>query len=157
MILPDVNVLVYAFRREAEHHERYATWLSGVVAGADELALHDMVLAGMARIVTSPRIFADPAPMPVTLDFLGRVRTAQRARWLPSGSATWDQLAELARQDRGIRGNLVPDAHLAALALAHGCRIATADRGFARFPGLSWFDPAATTNRAGRSTPSTGR
>lgn len=148
MILPDVNVLVYAFRREAEHHERYATWLAGVIAGADELALHDVVLASMARIVTNPRIFADPAPMSATLDFLSRVRAARRARWLPPSSVTWDELDQLTRQDRGIRGNLVPDAHLAALALAHGCRIATADRGFARFPGLTCFDPAAATSPA---------
>lgn len=62
MILPDVNVLVYAFRREAEHHERYADWLARLVAGADELALHDTVLAAVARVVTHPKIFADPAP-----------------------------------------------------------------------------------------------
>ncbi|MPZ65561.1 MAG: PIN domain-containing protein [Pseudonocardiaceae bacterium] len=142
MILPDVNILVYAFRREAEHHERYAKWLAGVIAGADELALHDVVLAGMARIVTNPRIFADPAPMSATLEFLGRFRGAQRVRWLPSGNAAWEKLGQLTRQDRGTRGNLVPDTHLAALALAHGCRIATADRGFARFPGLTCFDPA---------------
>lgn len=72
MILPDVNVLVYAVRREAEHHERYATWLARMVAGEEELALHDIVLAEVARLVTNPRIFADPAPMPVTLKFLAR-------------------------------------------------------------------------------------
>lgn len=142
MILPDVNVLVYAFRREAEHHERYATWLARVVAGADELALHDIVLTGVARLVTNPRIFADPAPMPVTLEFLARVRTARRARWLPPGDAAWTELDRLAQQDRGLRGNLVPDTLLAALARTHGCRIATADRGFARFPDIRTFDPA---------------
>ena len=49
----------------------------------------------------------------------------------------------LVDQDGGITGNVVPDAHLAAVALTYGCRLATADRGFARFPGLDWFDPAA--------------
>lgn len=142
MILPDANVLVYAFRREAEHHERYAAWLTRLVAGADELALHDTVLAAVARIVTNPKIFADPAPMPVTLAFLARIRAARRARWLPAGEVTWTELERLAEQDRGLRGNLVPDAVLAALARAHGCRVATADRGFARFPGVSTFDPA---------------
>ncbi|MGH3771310.1 MAG: TA system VapC family ribonuclease toxin [Pseudonocardiaceae bacterium] len=142
MILPDVNVLVYAFRREAEHHERYAAWLACMIAGADELALHDTVLAGVARLVTNPRIFADPAPMPVTLEFLARIRGAQRARWLPSGDATWTELERLVHHDRGLRANLVPDAVLAALARTHGCQIATADRGFARFPGVRTFDPA---------------
>jgi len=59
------------------------------------------------------------------------------------GPASWRRLGDLADHDRGITGNLVPDSYLAALALAHGCRVATADRGFARFPGLDWFDPAA--------------
>lgn len=143
MILPDVTVFVYAFRREAEQHEQYARWLADVVAGAEELALHDAVLLGVARIVTNPRIFADPAPMAITLEFLARVRAARRARWLPSAHTAWAELERLAHQDRGIRGNLVPDAYLAALALAHGCRIATADRGFARYPGVTCIDPAA--------------
>ncbi|MBV9012957.1 MAG: PIN domain-containing protein [Pseudonocardiales bacterium] len=142
MILPDVNVLVYAFRREVEHHERYATWLARVVAGADELALHDTVLTAVARLVTNPKIFADPAPMSVALEFLARIREARRARWLPSGDATWTELEQLVHQDRALRANLVPDALLAALARTHGCRIATADRGFARFPGVHSFDPA---------------
>lgn len=144
MILPDVNVLVYAFRREAQLHERYASWLARMVAGADELALHDTVLAGMVRLVTHPRIFAEPAPMPVTLEFLARLRGARRVRWLPSSDATWTEFERLAGTDRGLRANLVPDALLAALARTHGCRIATADRGFARFPGLHSFDPAAS-------------
>lgn len=141
MILPDVNVLVYAFRREADRHERYAQWLAGVVAGDDELALHDTVLAGMARIVTNPRIMRSPAPMPTVVEFLDRLGSARRARWVPSGPATWEVFARLSRDDRGVTGNLVPDALLAAVALAHGCRLATADRGFARFTGLDHFDP----------------
>lgn len=143
MILPDVNVLVYAFRREAQLHERYASWLAGIVAGADELALHDAVLAGVARLVTHPMIFADPAPMSVTLEFVARLRGARRVRWLPCGDTAWTEFERLAGADRAIRGNLVPDALLAALARTHGCRIATADRGFARFPGVRSFDPAA--------------
>ncbi|HEX4101626.1 MAG TPA: TA system VapC family ribonuclease toxin [Pseudonocardiaceae bacterium] len=143
MILPDVNILVYAFRREAQLHARYSAWLAAVVAGADELALHDTVLTGAVRLVTNPRIFADPAPMPMALDFVARLRAAQRARWLPSSDAVWTELERLVGQDRGLRGSLVPDALLAALARTHGCQIATADRGFARFPDVRFFDPAA--------------
>lgn len=143
MILPDVDVLVYAFRKESEHHRRYATWLAELVGGSDELALHDLTLTGTARIATNPRIYAEPAPMPVVVAFLDRLRNARRARWLASGRTAWRHFDELAAADRGVRGNLVPDAFLAALALAHGCRIATADRGFARFPGLVTLDPAA--------------
>lgn len=143
MILPDVDVLVYAFRREAEQHEVYARWLSRLVDGADELALHDPVLAGFVRIVTNPRFLTDPAPVELALEFVTRLRQGTRARWIPPGHQSWETLTRLAEGDRGIRGNLVPDAHLAAVALTHNARLATADRGFGRFPGLRWFDPAA--------------
>lgn len=143
MILPDVNVLVYAFRREAQDHERYAAWLAGVVAGEEELALADMPLIGFVRIVTNARIVPTPAPTSLALEFVARIVGARRSRWLPAGRSAWSRLADMSVVDRGLGGNLVPDAHLAALALVHGCRVATADRGFARFPGLDWYDPVA--------------
>lgn len=143
MILPDVNVLVYAFRREADDHERYAAWLAEVVAGGDEVALHDPCLIGFVRIVSNPRVVPTPAPTALALEFVARIRTARRCRWLPAGPAPWSRLGELVDGDRGIGANLVPDAYLAAVALTHGCRLATADRGFARFPGLDWYDPVA--------------
>jgi uncharacterized protein len=142
VILPDVNVLVYAYRREAQNHTTYASWLTAVVGGQDELALADHCLTGFLRIVTSPRILAEPAPTSDALRFIDRLRAAPRGRPLTATSATWDVLEANVSQDKGIRGNLVPDAYLAALAVSHGCRLATADRGFARFPGLNFFDPA---------------
>ncbi|MGH9063346.1 MAG: TA system VapC family ribonuclease toxin [Acidimicrobiales bacterium] len=140
MILPDVNVLVYAFRREAVDHDRYATWLSAALV-REELALVEAVLLGMIRIVTSPRIMADPAPTPVALRFVDVLLGAPRARQLAPTAATWERLGAIAARDQQVRGPLVPDAWLAALALSHGCRLATADRGFARFEGLDWFVP----------------
>lgn len=136
-------MLVYAFRAEADRHGAYAAWLNEVVAGADELALHDVVLSGMVRIVTNPRIMSDPAPIGRALDFVGHLRSARRGRWVSSNAASWEQFERFAAGDRAITGNLVPDAFLAAVAVAHRCRIATADRGFARFRGLDFFDPAA--------------
>ncbi|MGL5863111.1 MAG: TA system VapC family ribonuclease toxin [Phycicoccus sp.] len=141
MILADVNVLVYAYRREAEHHHSYAAWLAAMVAGQDELALVDHCLTGFLRVVTNPRIFADPAPGTEALTFVDRVRGARRGRPVAATPATWDVLARYVTEDRAVRGNLVPDAYLAALAVSHGCRLATGDRGFARFPGLAFFDP----------------
>lgn len=144
MILPDVNVLVYAFRREAVDHDSYATWLAGVIAGS-ELALVETVLVGMVRIVTSPRILADPAPTPLALRFIDVLLAAPRARQLTPVPSTWRVLRSIAVKDELVRGPLVPDAWLAALALSHGCRLATADRGFARFEGLDWFVPIQPT------------
>jgi uncharacterized protein len=91
--------------------------------------------------VTNPRILAEPAPTSEALAFVDRLRDARRGRPVSATPATWDLFAEHVAKDRGIRGNLVPDAYLAALAITHGCRLATADRGFARFPGLEFFDP----------------
>lgn len=141
MILPDVNVLVYAFREESAQHGAYADWLARLVAGQDELGLNDQVLGGFLRIVTNRRIYADPAPAATALAFVDAVRAAPRARWLPAGNAAWDRLGGFVQADRHVVGNLVPDALLAATAVVHGCRLATADRGFARFEGLRFFDP----------------
>lgn len=142
MIVPDVNVLVYAFRRESPLHERYANWLADLVGGTDDLGLTEGTLAGFLRIVTNPRIYADPAPSADALGFIGLLCAARRRRWVAVTDAVWTTFATLLASDPQARGNLVPDAWLAALALAHGCRVATTDRGFARFDGLEWFDPA---------------
>lgn len=141
MIIPDVNVLVYAYRLEADHHAAYASWLNDVVAGDEDLGLVESVLTGLVRIVTNPRVVPDPAPTVDALAFVDALRGAPRARDLGASDASWARLRLLSAQDRAIRGNLVPDAQLAALALSHGGRVATADRGYARFPGLRWFDP----------------
>lgn len=140
MILPDVNVLVFAFRREADEHDAYAAWLRDVVA-TDELALVDAVLLGFLRIVTNPRVVATPAPTGEALRFADALVGAPRTRWIAGSPTAWSRLGAIARADAGVRANLVPDAWLAALAIAHGCRLATADRGFARFEGLRWFVP----------------
>ena len=142
MILPDVNVLVYAFRREAPEHDAYAHWLATTSAGS-ELALAESALLGMIRIVTNPRIVADPAPTELALNFVSRLLAAPRARRLQATAATWERLRSIVTSDGHVRGGLVPDAWLAALALSHGCRLATADRGFARYDGLDWFVPVS--------------
>lgn len=143
MILPDVNILVYAFRRDGVRHAQYAHWLDELVNGADELALNDTVLSGFVRVVTNRRILAEPSAPAAALSFVATLRRAARARWTPAGHQTWEALGRLSADDAGLRGDKVPDAYLAAVALTHGCRLATADRGFARYPGLRFFDPAA--------------
>lgn len=145
MILPDVNVLVYAYRRESSQHDRYSAWLTDLVGGRSELALMESVLTGFVRVVTSPRIFADPAPASGACEFVHALRRASRARPVAATDATWSRFADLVRVDTQVRGNLVPDAFIAAMAGAHGCRVATADRGFARYDGIEWFDPAAVS------------
>jgi toxin-antitoxin system PIN domain toxin len=143
VIVPDVNVLVYAHRQDAADHERYAEWLAGVLAGGDELGLVEAALTGFLRIVTHPRIFAEPATSGEALAFVTALRGGRQARALAATDATWQHFADIAAADRQVRGTLVTDAWLAAMTRSHGGRLATADRGFARFHGLRWFDPAA--------------
>lgn len=141
MILPDANVLIYAFRTDVPQHERCAAWLEGAVRGGNDLALCEAVISGFLRIVTHPRVVSPPTPMEQALGFVRWLVESPGVHWLGPAPAVWDTLDRIVSEDRGVRGNLVPDAYLASLCLAHGAAIATADRGFARFEGLKRIDP----------------
>lgn len=143
MILPDVNALLYAFEANSPFHTPWREWLDATLDGDDELALADHCCIGVICLATNPRVTRVPATASEALAFVGRLRAADRVRTVTASASTWARFAELAESDRQIRANLVPDAYLAALAISHGCRLATADRGFGRFPGLDFFDPTA--------------
>jgi toxin-antitoxin system PIN domain toxin len=143
VILPDVNALLYAFEANSPFHVPWRTWLDSVLDGADELALADHCCIGVIRLATNPRVTRVPASTEVASDFVAALRAADRTRTVVATDATWQTFRRFVGGDRRIRANLVPDAYLAALAVSHGCRLATADRGFARFPGLDVFDPTA--------------
>ncbi len=143
MIVPDVNVLIRAYRPDANDHELHKSWLDPLAGGAAELGLVDLVLLGFLRIVTNRRVFDPPDPAGDALDFVADLRGRDRARMLNPTEATWTKMREFAATDSQVRANLVPDAWLAATVITYGARLATGDRGFARFPGLDWFDPAA--------------
>lgn len=140
MIVTDVNLLVYAYRPESDRHDAAAAWLARTLPNED-FALTDLALAGFLRLVTNSRIFSDPAPTAHALTFIEAIAAANRARWIAPTRATWRVVRELVELDRGLVGNLIPDTVLAALTIANGGRLATCDRGFARFHGLDWFDP----------------
>ena len=142
LIVPDINVLIHAFRTDVEHHETYATWLRTTLRD-ERLGIADVITTGFLRPVTHPRIFAEPTPTAAALDFIDAITARSRTSWLQQGAEPWQRLATIARADNGVRANLVPDAHIAALCLSNGAHLATRDRGFARFPGLRFFDPAA--------------
>jgi toxin-antitoxin system PIN domain toxin len=140
MLLPDVNVLIYAHRRESPEHERYASWLTRAAEGPEPFALSELGASGFVRIVTNPRIWEDATPIDDALEFIARLRTRSNARLLTHGPASWDIFAELCRASRA-RGKLVADAYHAALAIEHGCEFVTTDSDFARFAGLRHRHP----------------
>ena len=146
MILPDVNVLIHAFHEHADQHQVYADWLNNARSAGEELLFPDSVLLGFLRIVTSPRIYEIPAPMDQAVAFTSALRRGRRARALEDLGSVWSAFDRLVAKDRQIKGNLVPDAYIAAVAISHKARVATRDRGFSRYPELSWFDPAERRN-----------
>ena len=143
MILPDVNVLIYAYYRPAPEHAAYSAWLNEIRLTRQDLLLPTSVLTGFLRIVTNPRVIENAPSTALALSFVPALLSGDGAREVSDEAAVWRRFGELVDGDEQIRGNLVPDAFLAAIALSHGATVATRDRGFARFPGLRWFDPAA--------------
>ena len=142
MKLLDVNVLVSAFREDAPHHEDVREWLEEVVNGPESFGLSDFVLSGFVRVVTHPRVFTKPNRVEQAFDFVEKLRDAPTAVCITPGARHWDIFTSLCRS-AGARGNLVPDAFLAALAIESGSELITFDGDFARFPGLRWSRPVA--------------
>ena len=142
MRLVDVNVLVYAFREDAPRHAEYRDWVRGLLASNQGYATSDHVLSGFLRVVTHPRVFHPPTPIAAALAFADAFRHRPTAVPLAPGGRHWDLFVRLCR-DADVRGNLVPDAWLAALAIEWGCEFVTADRDYARFPELRWRHPLA--------------
>lgn len=140
MLIADVNVFVYAHRPEAPDHPRYLTWLQQALLGPEPLGVSDAVLASFMRITTHHRVFVEPTPSRVALDFCDAVRGATAAIVVQPGPDHWPLFSELVLTS-SARGNLVPDAYLAALALEQGATFVTTDTGFARFPGLRRAHP----------------
>lgn len=136
----DVNVLVYAHRPESPDHDAYRAWLDKARAGHEPLGLSDIVLSGFLRVTTSHRIFREPTPVAIALDFTDALRASPAALAIQPGERHWSIFTDLCRRLRAA-GNLVPDAFLAALAIEAGAMWVTADRGFGRFPGLRWAHP----------------
>jgi len=140
VILPDVNVLVYAHRRDASRHDEYRHWLERAVAGPAPFGLSDLVLSGFVRIVTHPRVFVDPTPLPFAVAFVRAIRDLDDRVAVEPGPRHWSIFLDLCEQ-AGARGNLVPDAFLAALAIESGMEWITTDGDFSRFRRLRTRHP----------------
>ena len=140
MRLPDVNVLIYAFRDAAPEHDSYRAWLESAIAAEEPFALADVVLSGFVRVATHPRIFDPPATVEEAFGFADAVRSARNAVQIAPGLRHWELFRRMCSEG-AARGNLVADAYIAALAIESGSELITTDRDFARFPGLRWRHP----------------
>jgi uncharacterized protein len=139
MLMPDVNVIVYAHRADEKHHAAYKTWLEELVNGPQPFALSVLVAVAFVRVVTNRRIFRTPTPLASALGVIDHLAAHPRCRMVSPGSDHWRRVADLCR-GTGAEAKLVADAQHAAVALAEGCTWVSRDADFARFAplGLVW-------------------
>lgn len=140
MILVDANVLLYAYNASDPRHAKARAWVEGAVGGPTPIRLAWVTVLAFVRIATNTRAFAQPMSITeatatvsqwLAQPFVGVIEPTER-HW-----AILEPLLAVAQ----ARGDLVTDAHLAALAIEHGAAVCTTDRDFARFPGLRLIDP----------------
>jgi toxin-antitoxin system PIN domain toxin len=140
VILLDVNVLIYAHRAELPQHAAGLAFLNGLLDGDDGFAASSVILSSFLRITTHHRVFDPPTPMNAALAFVAVLQAHPAYVALEPGDRHWKILEQLCRLP-GIRGPLVTDAWIAALAIEHGCELATSDGDFRRFsPRLRLLD-----------------
>ena len=140
MVLPDVNVLVYAHREDTLHHGGCRIWLEGLLNGDEAYGMSDLVLSGFLRVVTHPKVFTRPSNVAEALAFAEQLRAQPSCVLVSPGTRHWEIFQRLCAEI-DARGNMVPDAYLAALAIESGCEWISTDRDFSRFKGLRWRHP----------------
>ncbi len=143
MILSDVNLLLYAHDVGSPFHPAARRWLEGTLDQPTPFALAWVTLLSFLRISTNPRALQRPYSVVeagnIVAEWLGRANV----RILSPGEQHWSILQRLLVQAQAL-GDLVSDAHLAALAIEHGALLCSTDRDFSRFPGLRWENPLET-------------
>ncbi|MDQ6751073.1 MAG: PIN domain-containing protein [Actinomycetota bacterium] len=136
MLLPDVNVVLAGFRADHDHHRTARRFLDEARSRTAAIGLGDVALSSVVRLATNARVFIRPDTAEAVLEYLD-ILLEPPGQLLRAGTRHWSRFAELCRLLQ-LRGNLVPDAYLVALALEQGAELVTFDRGFGRYPGLRW-------------------
>ena len=142
MIIPDVNLLVYAYNRGTRHHEAARAWWEDLLSSTERVGLPWAVSLGFVRLMTHPAVLIVP------LDPRGAIRHVRR--WLERPNVVMLEpgprhldVVESLLGPLGVGGNLTTDAHLAALAIEHRGELHSNDTDFGRFSGLRWRNPLA--------------
>lgn len=140
MMMPDVNVLVAAFRTDHVHHGSCKPWLDGLTNSGESFGLSALVLSAVIRIASNARAFVNPSTVPEAFDFCNFLLTQPGAHSLAPGNSHWTIFERLCVA-ANIKGAATTDAWFAALAIEQDCEWVTLDRDFGRFPGLRWRRP----------------
>lgn len=141
MKLVDANVMLYAVDRGAEHHEVAKAWLDGAIGGRETVLMPWVSLLAFVRLVTHPSVFERPLEVDQALDVVDGWLSAPAVATPEPDTRHVARLRELL-EVTGRGGNLVNDAHLAALAMQHRASVITFDSDFGRFPGVTWERPS---------------
>jgi hypothetical protein len=141
MILPDVNVLIYAFRRDTPQHAVCRPWLDGVISGDARFGMSPLALGAVVRITTDSRIYAQPSTKDEVFGFCDDLLDQANCEVVEPSERHWHIFRRLCIET-DTRGRRLTEAWYAALAIEWGCEWITLDRDYARFPGLTWSAPA---------------
>ena len=142
MILVDANILLYAENSLHPHNRKARKWWDNQLSGSRSVCLCWTVLSAFIRIGTNPRVFEFPLSLEQAVARVQSWLEQPCARVVRPTDRHWTVFQQMLSDGRAV-ANLVTDAHLAALAIEHGCRLASTDSDFARFPKLKWINPLA--------------
>lgn len=151
MILPDVNVLIYAFRGDVAEHALCREWLSGVVDGETRYGISPLALSALVRVTTNQRSYRQPSTLDEAFRFCDVLLAQPNCQIVEPGMRHWAIFERLCTET-GTTGPRVTDAWYAALAIEWGCEWVTMDRDFARFPGLRWSKPRLSVHSRRQAT-----
>jgi hypothetical protein len=141
-MLLDANLLVYAVDRESRFQERAAGWLEQALSGPTRVGFPWPTLLSFLRIATHPRALRAPLAGPDAWSFVADWLHCPGA-WIPEPGPGHAELLQRLIETHDVSGNLIPDAHLVALAIEHGLPVVSSDSDFARFPEVRWLNPLA--------------
>jgi toxin-antitoxin system PIN domain toxin len=140
MILPDINLLVFAYNRHAPHHAEAKAWWEALLNGSDPVGMPWAVVCGFVRLMTHPAVLVHPLDPGRAIHHVRSWFERPVVEVLEPGPRHLEIFGRLL-DSVGIAANLTTDAHLAAIAIEHQCELHSNDADFARFPGLRWRNP----------------
>jgi len=142
VILVDANILLYAEDSLHPRHDAARSWWDAHLSGTQPVCFCWTVLSAFIRIGTNPRVFERPLPIDQAVSRVQSWLDQPCARIIRPTDQHWTLFQNMLIKGQAS-ANHVTDAHLATLAIEHGCMLASTDSDFARFPGLKWHNPLA--------------
>jgi toxin-antitoxin system PIN domain toxin len=140
VILPDVNLLVYAYCRDAHQHARARAWWEALLRSPEPVGIPWAVSCGFIRLMTHPAVLVRPIAPRRAVSYVRTWLDRENVAVLDPGPRHLEVLGQLL-DGLGVAANLTTDAHLAALAIEHQCELHSNDADFGRFSGLRWRNP----------------